>query len=197
MEVEWLRAAWWPRCSPWVSVQGVISLKTWVLLPVSLFSSGLTSVSSAGAAGLAASTNAILGTAGAGVGALVARLGRGDILPAVKRIAEEDLLANPHPNTSLEMEYEYSHMQTWLLSSFPIWAGEAGQWGVVSCGLCLLVPAVLEGPGEMAGGPGPEAVDGMLCLGPGLQGLISKALEQWAGGTCAWPPCTLHSGFEV
>ncbi|XP_040831631.1 interferon alpha-inducible protein 27-like protein 2A [Ochotona curzoniae] len=62
---------------------------------------------SVGAAGLAASTNAILGTAGAGVGALVARLGRGDILPAVKRIAEEDLLANPHPNTSLEMEYEY------------------------------------------------------------------------------------------
>ncbi|XP_040831630.1 interferon alpha-inducible protein 27-like protein 2A, partial [Ochotona curzoniae] len=76
---------------------------------------------SVGAAGLAASTNAILGTAGAGVGALVARLGRGDILPAVKRIAEEDLLANPHPNTFLEMKYEYSHMQTWLLSSFPIW----------------------------------------------------------------------------
>ncbi|XP_058511321.1 interferon alpha-inducible protein 27-like protein 2 [Ochotona princeps] len=52
---------------------------------------------SAGAAGLAASTKAILGAAGAGLGALTARVGRGDILPAVKHTAEEDLLANPHP----------------------------------------------------------------------------------------------------
>ncbi|XP_012782243.2 interferon alpha-inducible protein 27-like protein 2A [Ochotona princeps] len=58
---------------------------------------------SAGAAGLAASTKAILGAAGAGLGALIARITNKDKPPPSEPDVEEDLLANLHPTTSLEL----------------------------------------------------------------------------------------------